>query len=483
MTGSSKEPLLGDCESNGRVAPIEDRGVRKVAVEEPEWLVTELKKQFWLAGPMVCVGLLQYSLHLISVMFVGHLGQLELASASVAISFAGVTGFSVLIGMACALETLCGQAYGAKQYQLLGIQMQRAMLILNVTSIPIAFVWLSMGPLLLAIGQDPLISEYAGLYARWMLPSLFAYATLQPLVKFLQTQSVVLPMALCSALTLCIHVPMCWMLIFKLGVGYRGAAIAIGVSQWLNVIFLVVYVKFSPTCSQTWTGFSSKAFQDIKIFFKLAIPSAVMFCLEYWSFEIIVLMSGLLPNPQLEMAVLSISLNSIALMNMIPAGLSASTSTRVANELGAGRASAAERAAAVGFSLGVGEGVVMAGIAFAARHTWAYAFTSELEVVDYAAEIMPFLAALTILDSCQSVLSGVTRGCGNQALGAYTNLGAFYVVGLPLAMILAFYYDLHGKGLWVGMIAALSVQTLALGSITLFSNWEKQARRAETHIR
>ncbi|CAM6093504.1 unnamed protein product [Calypogeia fissa] len=480
MTNTSTEPLLSRYERNGtEVSRIEEcSSGEESEAEESGWLVAELWKQFWLAGPMVCVGLLQYSLHLISVMFVGHLGKLELASASIAISFAGVTGFSLLIGMACALETLCGQAYGAKQYHLLGIHMQRAILVLNITSIPIAFIWLSMGPLLLALGQDPEISEYAGQYARWMLPSLFAYATLQPVVKFLQTQSAVLPMALCSAVTLCIHLPLCYMLIFKLGVGYRGAAIAIGMSQWLNVIFLVSYVKLSPSCKETWTGFSTKAFRDMNVFFKLAVPSAVMVCLEYWSFEFIVLMSGLLPNPQLEMAVLSISLNSIALMGMIPGGLGASASTRVSNELGAGKASAGQKAAAVGFSLGVGQGLIVSSIAFAARHVWAYAFTSEPEVVDYVAKIMPFLSVLTILDSCQTVLSGVTRGSGNQALGAYTNLAAFYIVGLPLAIMLAFHYNLSGKGLWIGMIAALAVQTLALGAMAMFSNWEKQAEDA-----
>jgi multidrug resistance protein, MATE family len=41
-----------------------------------------------------------------------------------------------------------------------------------------------------------------------------------------------------------------------------------------------------------------------------------------WSFELIVLLSGLLPNPKLETSVLSISLNTAAFVWMIPFGLS-----------------------------------------------------------------------------------------------------------------------------------------------------------------
>ena len=59
--------------------------------------IAELKKQVHLAGPLVVVSLLQYSLQMISVMFIGHLGELSLSSASMATSFAGVTGFSLMV--------------------------------------------------------------------------------------------------------------------------------------------------------------------------------------------------------------------------------------------------------------------------------------------------------------------------------------------------------------------------------------------------
>jgi len=59
--------------------------------------VGEVKKQLWLAGPLICVNLLQFCLQLISIMFVGHLGELPLSGASMASSFASVTGFSLLV--------------------------------------------------------------------------------------------------------------------------------------------------------------------------------------------------------------------------------------------------------------------------------------------------------------------------------------------------------------------------------------------------
>lgn len=62
-----------------------------------EDIIAEMKKQLWLACPLVLVNLLVNGLQVISIMFVGHLGELALAGASMASSFASVTGFSLLV--------------------------------------------------------------------------------------------------------------------------------------------------------------------------------------------------------------------------------------------------------------------------------------------------------------------------------------------------------------------------------------------------
>ncbi|KAG5528037.1 hypothetical protein RHGRI_028839 [Rhododendron griersonianum] len=66
---------------------------------------------------MVVVTVSQYLLQVVSMSMAGHLGEISLSSAAIATSFTNVTGFSFLFGMAGALETLCGQAYGAEQYK------------------------------------------------------------------------------------------------------------------------------------------------------------------------------------------------------------------------------------------------------------------------------------------------------------------------------------------------------------------------------
>ncbi|KAK9925799.1 hypothetical protein M0R45_023064 [Rubus argutus] len=476
---SLSSPLIQVCEEDG-VEFEEERSHEKGYKREE--VVEEVKKQLWLAGPLIAVSILQYSIQIIAVMFVGHLGELSLSGATMALSFTSVTGFSLLMGMSSALDTLSGQCYGAKQYHMMGIHMQRAMFVLLLVCIPLAIISANTRIILIALGQDTDISAEAGKFARFNIPSLFAYALLQCLVRFLQTQNIVFPMMLSSGITTLLHIPICWVLVFKSGLGGRGAALANSISYWINVLFLALYVRFSSSCAKTWTGFSKEAFHNVVTFLRLAIPSAVMVCLEMWSFEMIVLLSGLLPNPKLETSVLSISLNTAAMVWMIPFGLSSAVSTRVSNELGAGHPKTARLAVRVVLVMAITEGLLVGLVLILIRNFWGHAYSNETEVVKYLATMMPILATSNFLDGLQCVLSGTARGCGWQKIGAYVNLGSYYLVGIPLAVLMAFVFHIGGKGLWLGIICALIVQVLSLLTITIRTNWEKEAKQATERV-
>ncbi|KAH9794894.1 protein DETOXIFICATION 12 [Citrus sinensis] len=420
----------------------------------------EVKNQGYIAAPMVAVTLSQYLLQVVSMMMVGHLGQLALSSTAMAISLASVTGFSVLLGMASALETLCGQAYGAQQYQRIGTQTYTAIFCLFLVCFPLSFLWIYAGKLLVLIGQDPQISHEVGKFMIWLLPALFAYAAMQPLIRYFQSQSLIIPMFLSSCAALCLHIPICWSLVYKSGLGNLGGALAI----------------------ESRVPISMELFQGIGEFFHFAIPSAVMICLEWWSFELLILMSGLLPNPQLETSVLSVCLNTIQTLYAIPYGLGAAVSTRVSNELGAGNVQKARVAVYAVIFMAVTETIVVSATLFASRRVFGYVFSNEKQVVDYVTTMAPLVCLSVIMDSLQGVFSGVARGCGWQNIAAFVNLGAFYLCGIPTAAILGFWLKFRGRGLWIGIQAGAFTQTLLLGIITTCTNWEKQASKARERI-
>ncbi|KAL6629508.1 hypothetical protein ACP70R_029273 [Stipagrostis hirtigluma subsp. patula] len=449
---------------------------------EESKVLSEVKKQLRLAAPLAAGCLLQRIIQTISIVFVGHLGELPLAGASLATSFATATGFSLLTGMASSLDTLCGQAFGAEQPHLLGVYKQRAMLVLAVVSVPVMVVWAYTGEILVWLRQDPEIAAGAGSYIRCLIPALFVFGLLQCHVLFLQTQNVVLPVMLSSGATAAVHVAVCWLLVRRLGMGANGAALANTVSNLVNLSLLALYVRLSPSCKATWRGFSRQAFRGIPGFLKLAVPSALMVCMEVWSFQLLVFLSGLLPNPKLETAVMSVCFNTYLFAFMLPFGLGSAASIRVSNELGAGRPMAARLATRVvmllAFSLGVSEGLVMVLV----RNLLGYAYSNDEEVTSYTARVMPILAVSTVFDSMECVLAGVVRGCGRQKTGAFINLAAYYLAGIPAASIFAFVFHLRGMGLWFGIMCGVVVQMLLLLCITLCTNWNKEALKAKGRV-
>lgn len=435
--------------------------------------VEETKNQVLFSLPMILSNVFYYLITLVSVMFAGHLGDLELAGATLANSWAVVTGFAFMVGLSGSLETLCGQGFGAKSYRMLGIYLQASSILSFLFSIIISVIWFYTEPILILLQQDPQISKTAALYIKFLIPGLFAYGFLNNILRFLQTQSVVMPLIFLSVIPLVIHIGIAYGLVHWTALGFKGAPLAASISLWISTLMLAMYVVRSKKMEHTWTGFSLESFHYVLTDLKLALPSAAMVCLEYLAFEILVLLAGLMPNSELTTSLIAMCVNTEAIAYMITYGLSAAASTRVSNELGAGNPDRAKNAMAVTLKLSVLLGFLVV-LALALGHNiWAGFFSDSPAIIEEFASMTPFLAISIMLDSVQGVLSGVARGCGWQHLAMYVNLATFYLIGVTIACLLGFKLKLYAKGLWIGLICGLSCQAGTLLLITLRTKWNR----------
>ncbi|CAD5318080.1 unnamed protein product [Arabidopsis thaliana] len=444
----------------------DDQLITRNLKSTPTWwmnFTAELKNVSSMAAPMATVTVSQYLLPVISVMVAGHCGELQLSGVTLATAFANVSGFGIMYGLVGALETPCGQAYGAKQYTKIGTYTFSAI----VSNVPIvvliSILWFYMDKLFVSLGQDPDISKVAGSYAVCLIPALLAQAVQQPLTRFLQTQGLVLPLLYCAITTLLFHIPVCLILVYAFGLGSNGAALAIGLSYWFNVLILALYVRFSSACEKT-RGFVSDDFVlSVKQFFQYGIPSAAMTTIEWSLFELLILSSGLLPNPKLETSVLSIC-------------------TRISNELGAGNPEVARLAVFAGIFLWFLEATICSTLLFTCKNIFGYAFSNSKEVVDYVTELSSLLCLSFMVDGFSSVLDGVARGSGWQNIGAWANVVAYYLLGAPVGFFLGFWGHMNGKGLWIGVIVGSTAQGIILAIVTACLSWEEQAAKARERI-
>ncbi|GAV71988.1 MatE domain-containing protein, partial [Cephalotus follicularis] len=311
-----------------------------------------------------------------------------------------------MLGMGSAVETLCGQAYGAHRYEMLGIYLQRSTIVLTLTGIPMALIYILSKPILILLGQSTAVASAAAVFVYGLIPQIFAYAVNFPIQKFLQSQRIVTPSAFISAATLVVHLLLSWLAVYKLGLGLIGASLVLSLSWWIIVGAQFAYILRSSRCKQTWNGFSLQAFNGIWEFVKLSTGSAVMLCLETWYYQILVLIAGLLDNPELSLDSLAVCMAINGLFFMVSVGFNAAASVRVSNELGAGNPKSAAFSVVVVNVVSFIIAVIEAIVVLALRHVISYAFTSGETVANAVSELCPFLAVTLILNGIQPVLSG-----------------------------------------------------------------------------
>ncbi|TQD83110.1 hypothetical protein C1H46_031341 [Malus baccata] len=490
--GSQEEyqPLLIRLDSYSQIPNLSSSAIEEFLEHKPvavRWwpkLVAWESRLLWiLSGSSIAVSIFNYMLSFVTLMFCGHLGALELAGASIA--SVGIQGlaYGIMLGMASAVQTVCGQAYGAKQLPAMGIICQRAIILHLGAAVLLTFVYWWSGPILIAIGQTEDIAEQGQVFARGIIPQLYAFAINCPQQRFLQAQNIVNPLAYMSFGVFLVHILLTWLVVYVLDYGLMGAALTLSLSWWLLVITYGIYILVSPMCKETWTGFSWKAFRGIWPYFKLTLASAIMLCLEIWYNQGLVLISGLLSNPTISLDSISICMNYLNWDMQFMLGLSAAASVRVSNELGAGHPKVAKFSVFVVNGTSILISIVFSAIILIFRVGLSKLFTSDAEVIAAVSDLTSLLAISVFLNGIQPILSGVAIGSGWQAVVAYVNLTCYYIIGLPIGCVLGFKTSMGVAGIWWGMIIGVFLQTVTLIVLTARTNWDSEVVKAAERLK
>ncbi|XP_038980282.1 protein DETOXIFICATION 53-like [Phoenix dactylifera] len=484
MMYHNKESLYGGGLAEGgdeenKMTRGEEKKMANESLPNINEAVEELNSLYQIVWPIVMTSFLLYSRSVIAMLFLGHLGDVELAGGSLAIAFANITGYSVVKGLAMGMDPICAQAFGAKRWAVLSQTFQKTILLLFLSTIPISVLWVNMEPILLHLGQDPAILPSAKDYLLFSLPDLLAQSFLHPLRIFLRAQSLTTPLTFCAALALILHIPINWLLISYFNLGVKGVALASALNTVNINMGLVAYLMLSEKALKPWHGASLACFQGWAPLVKLAAPSMASVCLEWWWYEVMLILCGLLSQPQPSVAAMGILIQTTGLIYVIPSSLGMGLSTRVGHELGAGQPARARRAAGVGLAVAAVFGLAALVFTVAVRGVWGRMFTGETRILALTAAVLPIVGFCELGNCPQTAGCGVLRGTARPTLGANINFSSFYLVGLPVAAVAGFRLGLGFIGLWVGLVAAqASCVSLMLCAVAR-TDWEAQVERAE----
>lgn len=203
------------------------RYLKKYLGDKITWkdLGVELYSFISIASPVVGASISTMLINIETIMFVGHLSALYLAAAALSLTVTSVTGLSVIIGLLTAFETLGSQAFGAGNFERVGILLQRCILISFVLAIPIAMSWYFTSDLLLMIGQDEQLATLVREWLVWLFPGIIPWILSTCLTRYLQIQGINMPVLWISAFAAIWNLGAQYLFIFALDLGFTGAPI------------------------------------------------------------------------------------------------------------------------------------------------------------------------------------------------------------------------------------------------------------------
>ncbi|KIL64936.1 hypothetical protein M378DRAFT_192492 [Amanita muscaria Koide BX008] len=416
--------------------------------------------------------ILQNSVQTVSILVTGRLGPAELSA----------TAFSMMLAFG-ALDTLGSQAFtGGSRSTDLSIHFQRCVILLWVVFTPVAVLWAFSEPILLAIGEPPELCKDVQSIMRILIFGAPAYIAFESLKKYLQCQGIMRASTLVLVVVSPINLALNVYLVHYTPLRMLGCPVALSITYWLCFIFLAIATWLSPTHKRnaTWGGFQPRIVLNLEScgsFLGLALPGILMIGTEWAAFEIVALAAGKLG--ELSLAAQSVIMTSDQIMNTIPFGFGVVASTRIGNLLGARSADAARHAAHASALASVLVGSAIMTALLLTKDIFGYIYSDDEDVALLVSKVMPLVASFQIADGLANACGGVLRGQGRQQLGAVFNIIAYYVLALPIGIMLAFSFNLGLQGLWIGQVIGLfTVGVSEYLVVWLGTDWDKEVQES-----
>ncbi|KAL4835390.1 hypothetical protein H8958_020264 [Nasalis larvatus] len=460
----------------GPEATLEPRGSRCLQLSA---FREELRALLVLAGPAFLVQLMVFLISFISSVFCGHLGKLELDAVTLAIAVINVTGVSVGFGLSSACDTLISQTYGSQNLKYVGVILQRSALILLLCCFPCWALFLNTQHILLLFRQDPDVSRLTQTYVTIFIPALPATFLYMLQVKYLLNQGILLPQIVTGVAANLVNALANYLFLHQLHLGVIGSAVANLISQYTLALLLFFYILGKKLHQATWGGWSLECLQDWASFLRLAVPSMLMLCMEWWAYEVGSFLSGILG--MVELGAQSIVYELAIVVYMVPAGFSVAASVRVGNALGAGDMEQARKSSTVSLLITVLFAVAFSVLLLSCKDHVGYIFTTDRDIINLVAQVVPIYAVSHLFEALACTSGGVLRGSGNQKVGAIVNTVGYYMVGLPIGITLMFATKLGVMGLWSGIIICTVFQAVCFLGFIIQLNWKKACQQAQVH--
>ncbi len=418
-----------------------------------------------LALPLIFAQLAAIGSNVIDAVLAGHVSAHVLGAVAVGASvwsLAIVSG----IGMMMAVPPSVSQLDGAQRRGEIGAVFLQALWLAVGMGVLLWFAVRHAEPLIDLIGVAPGLRADVGEFLRaisWGAPALTCYFALRGLSEGL---SLTRPSMYFSLSGLVVLVPLGYVFMFgKLGLspqGARGCGIATATVLWLEMVAFAIYVSRHRNYRGLglFDRFEWPRPRRIAALAAIGLPMAVTLLAEAGLFVAVALLIGTLGET--VVASHQVALNIASFFFMIPLGLAMAITVRVGNAVGRGDAQAVRYAGFCGIGLTLLTQLFSAGLMLGLPHFIASLYTHDTQVIALAMQLLLLAGLFQFSDGIQVASNGALRGLKDTRVPMAITLFAYWVIGMPVGWWLAFRQELGARGMWMGLIAGLSMAALLL---------------------
>lgn len=433
------------------------------------WRV-ELRATLHLAWPLALMQLAQMSINLTEVALVGHLGATEVAGAGLGSQvFHAVFLFS--LGLAIAVAPLVAYARARHEFRTIRRAVRQGLWATTVVSLPGMILLWFVRPILLACGQDPVVAEQAELFARPVCFGLAPWLWFFVLRNFMAAMGKPRPGLYVMLVAIVLNAVLGYGLVFgRLGLpelGVMGAGIAAAVVDLFLPLGLLFFIQRDRSLRRF--GILANLWRpDWNLFrevFRIGIPIGLALLFETTLFLVALFLQGLIST--VAQAAHQVAVQSVAVAFMLPLGISQAATVRVGLAAGRGDAAASALASRASLLLGVLCTLATAAVLLAIPEHLIGAFLDPAEpetaaVIATGATFLAVAALFQLADGAQVIAMGCLRGLKDTRVPMLIAAVGYWLVGVPLSLLLGFHWGMDGVGIWLGLAGGLAAAAVML---------------------
>ncbi len=356
---------------------------------------------------------------------------------------------------------LVSQAYGRRDYDECHRWLAQGVYLACIVTLPVMILITALSYGFTHLGVIPEVASLSGGYLRivnWGTLPLLLYAGTR---RYLQGVGQVRVITLTYVLANLLNWGGNWVLINgKLGfpaLGVNGSAISTCVSRFAMAAAMLGFAwRYERSRGHPlFAHWAAPQVDRLRKLVRLGAPAAGQILLEVGAWSLSTFAAGYLTSAAL--AAHTIALNYASISYMVPLGISSAAAVSVGHAIGANDPARARRAGWMALALGAGF-MVCAGIVFLVEPgPLIELYTHDSSVLALGPSLLWIAAVFQIFDGIQTVSTGALRGLGETRVPMFANFVGYWVLGLPLGLILCFVFKWGVYGMWIGLTLALVV--------------------------